>query len=428
MAKSNDNRLTLRQGRRIYRFIKDNANNAKEMIDHYVSLEKQKALDKKQGIELIGNIHKWEKGLIAASELEENFHKIGMPETFKLVSDKPTEEKKSPFAEFAEFAAEEEEEEDNEKNSMDELIERLELVLNPDTIKQLKNEIKRIHELHDETFEEAKRRFEEKIEELEKRKPAIPELEPMDSEYIKHKDFDKVAAYINKGINTLLIGPAGTGKSMMGREIAKSLNLEYFEQSLGGGMRYAQIIGTKDIENGKSFFTPSKLLEAMQDENKLIILNEIFGLEPEVLLAFNDAFEKKTRFVMTPDGRVEIKAKVLATANTTGRNVSRQYTGAQRVDDSLLSRFGAKIKIEIDPKVEEKLLEQIPNEEHRLQMAAKVRELRENIKSNNIAFDAGTRELVNYIDNYSAVGDVDIAFEDSFLGGLSRSEKSKLGY
>ena len=432
-----ESNLTMKQGRYIYGFIRRNAQNSEEMIEHYVSMEKAKSITKQTGIVVIGNLKSYEKGLTTKETAEKILIEMGMPENFRLTGD--SQEQPAEHPSFKDFAEEETTKQPTESD-LEEMLKTLESIVNKETIDKLKSLIdsdrqaannaiqKLMHDLEEKEIDHKKavEALEAEIERIKALPPKLPELKPMNGDYVKHEMFDKVAAYVNAGANVLLTGPAGTGKSMMGREIAKAQGKEYFEQSLGGGMRYAQIIGAPVLKDGNSDFRLSAMVEAMQNENCIVVLNEIFGLESEVLLAFNDAFEKNTRHIRTPKGKIEIKAKVIATANTTGRSVSRQYTGAQRADDSLISRFTAKVHIKVDPKVEEKILEQVENDTHRADIRTRLADLRKGIAESNIPFDAGTRELTNCIELYGAIGDVETAFEDSFLGGLSRAEKRKL--
>jgi MoxR-like ATPase len=238
--------------------------------------------------------------------------------------------------------------------------------------------------------------------------------------------FDRAACYIKAGLNTMLIGPTGSGKSMMPRVIAETLGLDFYEESVAD-KRYTDIIGSTQVTDGTSSFQFSNLVKALQKENMIVCINEIFGLEPDVLLALNDGLEMNTRCLQTKGGPVDIKATVVATTNTTGRSVSRQYTGAKRADDSTLSRFAAKLNIGFDERVESKLLEQIKEADARKSIKDNLTKLRKELKAANISHDCGTRELQSAITNYAACGDAWIAFEDAFLGGLSKPERTKIG-
>jgi hypothetical protein len=400
----------MKQGKRIYCFVRDHA---PDHLEEWRELERGDSRPtKEQASTVISAIHQYEAGEVPTGYVENEFIGVGMPDGFTITGgqDKPEQ----PEQDAKQAGSE----------GLGQVLDALGMVLNRDTLDKLRDALAREVGKYKDQVEQLEADL---LEALGTPKEAVlPTLEPLGDQYIKHPLFDRVSCYVRSGLNVLLTGPAGTGKSMMGREIAKALGHSFFEMSLGGRMQYAQVIGSTRLKDGESFFEPSPLVKALQDENRVVVLNEIFGLDPEVLLAFNDALEAGTRHIRTPAGKVKVKARVIATANTTGRSVSRQYTGAQRADDSLLSRFGAKIHIGVDERVESKLLEQITDEKARADIQERVRGLRDGLKESNIPFDAGTRELCNCIANYAATGNVKIAFEDSFLGGLSKAERAKL--
>jgi MoxR-like ATPase len=79
-------------------------------------------------------------------------------------------------------------------------------------------------------------------------------LEPLTDGYIKHEMFDRAACYVKAGLNTMLIGPAGSGKSMMPRVIAETLGLDFYEESVAD-KRYTDIIGSTQVTDGTSSFS-----------------------------------------------------------------------------------------------------------------------------------------------------------------------------
>jgi MoxR-like ATPase len=313
----------------------------------------------------------------------------------------------------------------SDDETLDKLLDGLGMFLNKDTLSKLRDAIDQRLTGTTDGYQAVIDELTAKLDELGKR-PPLPTLEPLTDGYIKHEMFDRAACYVKAGLNTMLIGPSGSGKSMMPRVIAETLGLDFYEESVAD-KRYTDIIGSTQVTDGTSSFQFSNLVKALQKENMIVCINEIFGLEPDVLLALNDGLEMNTRRLQTKGGPVDIKATVVATTNTTGRSVSRQYTGAKRADDSTISRFAAKLNIGFDERVENKLLEQIKEKDARKSIKDNLTKLRKELKAANISHDCGTRELQSAITNYAACGDAWIAFEDAFLGGLSKPERTKIG-
>jgi MoxR-like ATPase len=257
--------------------------------------------------------------------------------------------------------------------------------------------------------------------------PMIPEA-PVVGEYIKPKCYDEIYHLVRSRVNVLLTGPAGCGKSRMAEEIAKGLEVDFHAISFSGGMRYAQVFGTTQLKDGESEWKPAELLEAIQKPG-VILLDEVFAGDPDVLLGVNSMLEPNSRKILTPIGEIAVhdECRFIGAANTSGRTISRQYTGAQRSDDSLLDRF-VQENVDYEPKTERKILEKLGVEMTTAELLAeKLRDLREKIKSSNIPFDASTRRLISAARIKLSGIDTQRAFSLAFLNGLSKAERAKVG-
>lgn len=264
-------------------------------------------------------------------------------------------------------------------------------------------------------------------------KPAKPTFPgPTGVDYIKPRVWDRVYAWMQCN-NILLTGPAGCGKTLMCSELAKAQNLPYYALSCAGGMRYSQLIGTKELVvnadgNQVTKFVPSRFLEVIQEPG-ITLLDEVFAIDPDALQGLNGILDYGTRGIRTPDGnfiKVHPEHKLMAAANTNGRSVSRKYTAPQIQDASVLSRF-LTVPMDYDLTVESKILvnAKIP-EDARDKLANTVGTLRSAIKTHQIGVDIGTREITSAIRAYQALPDIDLAIEAAFLSKFSDAERAKL--
>ena len=293
---------------------------------------------------------------------------------------------------------------------------------------------KRAKELQEDAAKEvaAKRKKEEEEQKREKelakerdRKP--PEIKTTTKGYYKPKIFDAVYACVKAGLQVFLSGPAGCGKSRLATEIAEVMKCSFFTMSMTGGMRYAQVFGGTQITDGKTEWIPGELLQQIQQPG-LVLIDEILSADPEVVLGLNGPLEKSVRAIQTPIGKIQVhdKCVFIAAANTVGRQVSRQYTGAQRHDDSLLDRF-ITFRMGYDQEVERFLVSNSGvSSEVSNYMRGKLTALRMKIKEHNIPFDASTRRLLTSLTAYKAGLSMKDAFEKAFIESLSPSETRKV--
>lgn len=281
----------------------------------------------------------------------------------------------------------------------------------------------------DVAFQEYKRKLEQKVEQ------GYSDIDlPEDGDYIKPEIFNKAYAILigsNGALNLLIDGPAGSGKSRMGREMARARGVDYTGISMSGGVRYAQVFGGSQLvvdEKGKqkTEFVEGPLLKAIQKPG-VVSIEEIFSADPDVLLGLNSILEASDRKITTPKGVIEVHPEcfLMATANTNGRSISAQFTGAQRADDSLNDRFCA-VHMGYDPEVEEKILEGVKDSEVRKYISGRLALLRHNCRTNNISFDPSTRRLISCLKCLKAGLSAEEAFETAFLAHLSKAERQRV--
>ena len=222
-------------------------------------------------------------------------------------------------------------------------------------------------------------------------------------------------------------GPAGCGKSRLATEIANVMKSDFFTMSMTGGMRYAQVFGGTQITNGKTEWIPGELLQRIQKPG-IVLIDEILSADPEIVLGLNGPLEKSVRAIQTPIGKIQVhdSCVFIAAANTVGRQVSRQYTGAQRHDDSLLDRF-ITFRMSYDQDVENLLAKDSGvSDSTRNWLLTNLGALRMKIKEHNIPFDPSTRRMLTALTAYKAGLSIKDAFDKAFLETLSPSERRKV--
>lgn len=160
-----------------------------------------------------------------------------------------------------------------------------------------------------------------------------------------HEQFDNALAIVNADIPLYLVGPAGTGKNVICKQIAEALGLEFYfsnaitqEYKLTGFIdsvgKYQETQFYKAFTNGGLFF-----------------LDEIDASIPEVLVILNAAIAN--RYFDFPNGKVEAHKdfRVIAAGNTTGTGADLKYTGRYTLDQASLDRF-AMLEIDYSPMIE----------------------------------------------------------------------------
>lgn len=179
--------------------------------------------------------------------------------------------------------------------------------------------------------QEAKRALEEALAKAEKERKLMQELG------IRFSSTDtptRIKRTIEAGIkNIWLCGPAGSGKSMMTRQVAAELGLPYLCISCGIGTSSTEFVGYKYPTRESTKFAE------YYSKPSIILLDEFTALDPAVAQICNAALANDE--IETTTGTVyrDPNCIIIATSNTFGGGASRQYVANNQLDASTIDRF-----------------------------------------------------------------------------------------
>ena len=173
----------------------------------------------------------------------------------------------------------------------------------------------------------------------------------------KHELFGYLLLLVENGINTMLIGPAGTGKSHIAEQVAAHMNLPYGETGMSAGASRGDLLGRHTISKDKPWITSE--YTAIYSGGGVFNFEEIDRADPGVLVALNNSLAGRTLF-NSIDGERYPRHETftpVSTANTFGLGANRNYTSAERLDAATIDRFRmGRMFIPLDEAVEEDIL------------------------------------------------------------------------
>lgn len=177
----------------------------------------------------------------------------------------------------------------------------------------------------------------------------IPERKPYETTEVLHKDFDRILSILlddRDGKEAVyLCGPAGTGKSYIGKQAAKALDTDfYYTNNVTDDV---QIKGFIDA-NGR--YHETEFYKAFVNGG-VFLLDEMDGSIPDTLIMLNNALANG--YFTFPIGKVDCHPNFycVATGNTFGTGADATYTGRYQLDGSSLDRFSF-IDVDYDERIE----------------------------------------------------------------------------
>lgn len=206
----------------------------------------------------------------------------------------------------------------------------------------------RIRELVAEAVEEARIR------------PAVIEIRTGDNvrkvEGRTHCKFDTVLKIVSsrvagRRLHVWLVGPSGSGKSHLAKQVADALGLPYY--CTGAIQSKYDLIGFMSPTGTEATLkTPFRMAF---EHGGVFAWDDIDASDPRAFVAFNEALSNG-RFAF-PDRVVEAHTDfvAIASANTWGNGATADYVGRNKIDAATLSRF-VRVEIDYDEELERDLV------------------------------------------------------------------------
>jgi cobaltochelatase CobS len=164
----------------------------------------------------------------------------------------------------------------------------------------------------------------------------------------RHKKFDQILRYLSRGRNVYIVGPAGTGKTKLGAQLANALDRKFFP--------IAQALTKYDVSGYKSptgEYIGTLLRDAIEFGG-LALVDEGDTWAAAAMTFLNAPLANG--YCAFPDKVIKVHEEFLCivAANTYGRGADRKYVGRNPLDAASLNRF-AFVEVDYDRQLEAQL-------------------------------------------------------------------------
>lgn len=240
-----------------------------------------------------------------------------------------------------------------------------------------------------------------------------------------HPKFSEVLDILRVGANPWLVGPAGTGKTFLIRQVAEALDLPCYVESCSDETSSFTLLGWVIPGTGETIL--GGIAKAIE-HGGIALLDEADQASGSVLTALNDiAAAAPGTIVRFPDGRTVPKhenCRIAAAANTFGTGPTSQYGSAQVLSAATLDRF-ANVWVDYDRDVERELVGAYLNGSSAKWLDA-AWQMRDNAAASRIEVVISTRGVVD-VAKFLAIGwDAKRAVESRLLKGATPDQSAKV--
>lgn len=152
-------------------------------------------------------------------------------------------------------------------------------------------------------------------------------------EEVTHEQFETIFQFVLANEPVMLVGPAGSGKNHIVKQISKLAKLPfYFTNAITQEFKLTGFIDAMGKYHETEFYKAFK-------NGGIFMLDEIDASIPEVLIILNAAISN--RYFDFPNGRIDAHPdfRIIAAGNTFGHGASFQYVGRNQLDGASLNRF-----------------------------------------------------------------------------------------
>jgi cobaltochelatase CobS len=224
------------------------------------------------------------------------------------------------------------------------------------------------------------------------------------------------------------VGPTGSGKTTLARQIAEALDKKFSFNSLSGGCSESHLIGrTLPNKEGEWVYKPSPFVTTYE-QGGVHLFDELDGADPNMLLIVNSALANGQLSIAFEDKVVDKHADciIIAAANTYGKGASRVYVGRNALDGATMDRFAmTTVEVGYDVSLEADLIFELLDMDKSRELMEAVSKLRSNINDATLRRALSTRSVITIAKMMSQGKKLHEVLK-SFVLGWSTEEKSRL--
>ena len=182
----------------------------------------------------------------------------------------------------------------------------------------------------------------------------------VDKDFIVTPEFNLLIAISGKLLddgktsNTLLLGPAGCGKTGTAQQLAAHLELPYLHMNCALIREASMLFGTREVKEGRTYTRASMFTQAVEKGNVVIMLDEINRASPMALNGLLSIMDGSSPYSDDLERHINAEKNIIFIGAC---NIGSAYTGTFKLDKALDDRFSRRMEVGyLEPAQEKQLL------------------------------------------------------------------------
>lgn len=254
---------------------------------------------------------------------------------------------------------------------------------------------------------------------------------PIDHGHVFPPEETRVALLgLVNGDRVLTTGHTGTGKTSLWEQIAARLNYSAVKISFEGGITRNDLVGEWIVRGTEMEFQEGILPFALKLPGTIIILDEWDTINPDVSFCIHRVLQREDgKMMILEDGGRLISMHpfnaIVATANTTGQgdDTGCYAAGTRMQNYAQLNRFSLTIQLSWLAEAREKAMVGKKNPDMSADeieaFVVTINKLRDGFANNTLSVPMSTRDLLNWAEKYTLIGNPMVAAKYAFLNRMT---------